>query len=533
MGFGNEVANVLKVMRHEKEVYKDYLPPEAQKMGERIYEVTKGLWDDVLDEVIELIKSEIPEEYPHVAVWWYSVLVNMKKDPILFLEFVRYIRKNQHTFSGNTNYYLFYQLKRMAFCFVQLQQPEISVEIWKYFHDTVEQFAKDIDESLLEKIPFEDRNADKIVVITEQILDIRHGPTKTTLDRCKCIMEKLGKEVLLISTAEIVSIEGEIPFCQEMYGVSDPGKRQEQYQQWKGTVIPFFQCEDCMPDRKQITMLLRKIREMAPQYVVAIGGSGMLCNLVNKMIPVLTVGLCPSDFEFTTTQFQTLGRKIKDSDREILKAVGYTEDRVIESIFTSSLKPQSEVTSRRELGLPEDKFLMVTVGMRLDDEITDTFMEMLEEAMLPEMYWVIIGAFDYYEEYLSRHPKLKRQTIYLGTCQDILSRMEVCDLYVNPTRRGGGTSSVEALFKGVPVVSVDYGDVAVNVGEEFCVKDYGEMKERIIHYGTDKCYYDCMHKKALQRSEKLLDTDGEFTKIMQEVKRRELGMRGQEKNERL
>jgi predicted O-linked N-acetylglucosamine transferase (SPINDLY family) len=31
------------------------------------------------------------------------------------------------------------------------------------------------------------------------------------------------------------------------------------------------------------------------------------------------------------------------------------------------------------------------------------------------------------------------------------------DIYINPTRRGGGTSAVEALSKGIPVITVNYG----------------------------------------------------------------------------
>lgn len=89
---------------------------------------------------------------------------------------------------------------------------------------------------------------------------------------------------------------------------------------------------------------------------------------------------------------------------------------------------------------------------------------------------------------------------------------------------GGGTSSVEALSKGVPVVTTDYGDVAVNVGEDFIVKDYDDMSKTIIKYIDDEDFYKEKSLKAKKRSEVLLDSDGQFTKLIKEYENREIEM---------
>ena len=80
---------------------------------------------------------------------------------------------------------------------------------------------------------------------------------------------------------------------------------------------------------------------------------------------------------------------------------------------------------------------------------------------------------------------------------------------------------MEAMFKGLPVVTIDYGDVSVNAGKEFCVKDYREMQDKILRYYEDKEYYKEMSKKAKVRTEILLDTETEFVRIMEEAERRE------------
>ena len=225
--------------------------------------------------------------------------------------------------------------------------------------------------------------------------------------------------------------------------------------------------------------------------------------------------------EFTTTRYQTLSRKVTEQDRKMLQQLGYTEQHVIESVFTSSLKPQTEHVTRKEVGIPENKFAMIVVGFRLDDEVSDEFLRMLEEILTEDMCMVYVGTFRLFEKRMEKYPKLKRVSLYLGECQDVLSRMELCDLYLNPRRKGGGTSSVEALFKGVPVVSQNYGDVSVNVGEEFCVKDYEEMQGKILRYYKDNKYYQEMSHKAIKRAERLLDTDKEFINIINEVYKRE------------
>ena len=77
------------------------------------------------------------------------------------------------------------------------------------------------------------------------------------------------------------------------------------------------------------------------------------------------------------------------------------------------------------------------------------------------------------------------------------------------------------MYKGVPVVTVDYGDVGVNVGRDFCVKDYEDMSQMIDRYRSDKAFYKKMSEKAVERTTVLLDTESEFVRILGEVDKRE------------
>lgn len=518
--FGEAVERALKCMRNEKLVYKDYIPPEAIDIGYRLYENTKDIWNDVREKVCKLLLDELPYEYAYPTIWWYSVVCAIYHDPMTYHNFIKYVRDNQDKFSSNTLFFLYYQFKFMSFVSSDLDGADGRRELWLLYNDIIDKYKNKISVSL-ERIPVSERDDNLIVVITEQFILTKHGPTKTALDRCKAIITNMNKRVLLINTAEILSNVGEIPFCCAQSGSYMPEKMSEKYQDWKGVQVPYIQCRRNMPDISSINDLLSMIRELAPARIVSIGGSSVVANLADKIIPAITVGLGPSDLEYTTTSFQTLSRKVNDNDRKLLSAIGLSESHVIESVFTSSLKPQTEKITKADLGIPEDSFLIIVVGARLDMEVTDEFLDMLEATVEGNMILGFLGKFDEFDSKISRYDHLRNCSRFFGFCSDILSRMEICDLYINPHRKGGGTSCVEAMFKGVPVVTCGYGDVSVNVGDAFWVEDYSEMKDKILQYYNDKEYYSLMSKKAKKRAELLLDTEGEFIKILDEVDKRE------------
>lgn len=522
MSFGNEVAEVLAIMRREKRLYKNYLPREAVDAGRKMMKKVGNLWEDVQESIFKMIKEEIPYESSYGAVWWYSVLLGIKKDSLLFYEFIKYVRQNKAEFSINTQCFLYYQLSGFLFLYPELSHMENQVELWKFYQEILEGFAEKIQTPLLE-LPINERNENLVIVVTEQFLDSAHGPTKTALDRCKTLIKEMGKEVILMNSKEMLNREGEIPFYGMRVGRHKEEKVLEEVQLWKGAEVPYYQCRSHMPDVDEIDHVLKGIRHLAPGWVVLIGGGGILGGLMGRMAPSIAVGTVPSELSITSARYQTLGRNLEERDLPVLEETEYKKEHVIESIFTSSLKTQTEYITRKELGngVPEQAFLMIVVGARLNHEMTDTFLGMLEEILQGDMYVGFLGEFDKYEERMAKFPNLRAHSSYFGFCDDILSRIELCDLYINPIRKGGGTSSVEAMFQGVPVVTVDYGDVSINAGKEFCVKNYKEMQEKIFQYYRDREYYKLMSEKAKNRSEILLDTEKEFVRIMEEAEKRE------------
>lgn len=470
------------------------------------------------DMVEERLIAIVPQTLKYSRVWLLSAILSLSYSSSVMKDLLNYVIEEK-AFSGNIRYFLYYQIKSTIFHHIHLENSETKYLKWKLLGQVVKQFEEELRDLLI-PIPASKQDNDMVLVITEQILGEMHAPTKIALDRCKILMEEMHKKVLLINTAEILSEIGQIPYYEPTAANYWDDLLYSEIIEWKRTKIPYFQCEKNMPNISDLRTLLQMVRKLKPSLVVSIGGSGILINLIDKMIPVLTVGLSPSDMEATMTTCQTLSRPLNAEDIDLLHRLGKGENSIIQSIFTSSLQPQMTTVTKSELGLPEDKFILVIVGYRLDTDINEEFMRMLSKAVDDDIAVALIGEFKSYEDYMEKVPELRGKIYCLGLTQDILAWIEPCDLYINPYRKGGGTSGVEAVYQGIPVVTTPYGDVATNVGSDFWTESYETMPELIQKYKNDKSFYQEMSVRAKHRAEILLDTAGEFKRIIEEFEKR-------------
>lgn len=469
-------------------------------------------------EIEEKIYALIDGRNVYVSVFLYSYCVRIFAKSQTLEAFGNYILEcNQIT--SNTRYFLYHQLVSALFLNVHLENQKLKIIKWKILKRVFEEFRDEVHD-LLKEIPKEERNPELAVVLTEQFLGYTHAPTKIVLDRCKVLIKKMNKKVLLMNTAELMSENGKIPYCYARKPNYNTALLNQQIVQWDDCIIPFFQCENNMPDMETLRYLLGVIRELKPGLIMIGGGTSILANLINEIIPVLAIGMSPSDLENTMVSYQTLSRPLNNEDREILRAVGIPETSVIESTFTSTLRKQTNITTREALGLPNDKFVVGVVGYRLDADIDSDFLDVLCTLAENDICVAFIGDYDSYDKVIVERPILKEALHLLGETKDILSWVEHFDLYLNPYRKGGGTSSVEAMYKGIPVLTLPYGDVAVNVSKDFWVQTFDEMVEYAIKYKNDKEYYRLMSEQAKKRATILLDSESEFVRIIEEFKKR-------------
>lgn len=469
--------------------------------------------DSIKEKVMHGLRGLALKSKPLVRVWLYSVMINYMRNAESVEEFLEYVIIEKE-FGSNIKYFLYYQITAKVFSYKYLVNENIKYLCWKLLEQIVLSFKEEAID-LLDYIPYEQRNKDMVFVITEQILSKYHAPTKVAFDKCRFLIENMHKNILLINTAEMATKIGKIPFYDAFKGNYVDAYLSMPSLVWQGTLIPYFQCERNMPNISDLRELLLMIRNVKPGWVISIGGNSILANLVDNIIPVLTFGLS-GGIQPSMTSCQTISENLNIEDIQLLNRMGISENTVIQSRPSVSMDIQVSVVTREEIGLPENKFIIFIAGNRLDYEIDDSFMSMLANTLDKDMAAAFVGEFKQYKRYMSKMPQLEGKVYNLGYAEDILAWLEVCDLYVNPYRAGGGTSAADALYKGVPVVTLPYGDVFVLTGEEFATESYDTMAGLIQKYKNDTEFYNKMSDYAKERGKALTDSPEDFQYIIDE-----------------
>lgn len=457
------------------------------------------------------------EENLHKKIFFLSVAVHINHSLEIFNTLLDLIWENRNEIEPDTLNFLYWQFIFYVFTCPELNNIHTKTKVWHILDYNISRYELLVQDSLI-PIPINERDKDFVLVITDQFLSFQHGPSKTAADRCKILIEAMKKKVLLFNTGEVMSSQGCIQFYDVRYGGYNEELLNYNFVEWKGCKIPYFQCENNMPNIEAIPTILSTVRKLRPSYVITIGRGGILASLVAKIVPSLSIGLLPSGISISGIPFQTLSRPLNNDDRTLLEAVGRKEDSIIIGTFGSSILEQSAWYTREQVGLPSEAWLVALVGARLNQELTSEFWDMAEAASQYGVEYVILGSYDSsnLESVESSHPTLKGKIHNMGFVRDVLSYMDLCDIYINPIRAGGGTSCVEALSIGVPVITTPFGDVAVNVGEQFQTESYESMIPLIHRYTSDFDFYTLQSLAAKKRASELLNAEESFIKIISE-----------------
>lgn len=464
----------------------------------------------IMDGILDIL-----QQYPQQCYYFLTFLLHLTRSSDIFIEVIQLCIEDNELTIGN-KYFLYYQLITYAFLMPELNEDETDKLLYQLYQLIYMGYRNQFGE--LQFVPKEERNSEFVMVFISQVLGMGHGPTKTLLDRCHILQKYMNKKVFVVNTAEFRPSVNSVPVfrghnANYLETLSDCSSLE-----YRGIDIPFFQCPQCMPDIGVMEQIIGVVRTEKPYYIVSIGGNSILSDLCSNIVPTITIGTVFSGRPTTEGTFLAIGRKKNQSDELWMKRNHKAMDCIIESLFTFSFREQEHTYSRKQLGLPDDRFIVLIVGGRLDEEIDNEFCNLLYELIEKGIYIAFLGTHLTYEkEFVRGNETYKNNSLYMGFQDDVLAIDECCDLYVNPMRLGGGGSAAEAMYKGLPVVTFDYGDVGVVAGKEFHVNSYEEMSSQIMRYRTDQGYYDSMSERARKRAEELLDSKTQFMAIIEKA----------------
>lgn len=418
----------------------------------------------------------------------------------------------------------YWQISTALFHNQSMGSEELELGLTRLYKTLLDAFSGALGLRERAYLPAEQRDKSRVFVFISQVLGMEHAPTKTLLDRCYVLQKYLGKKVFIINTAMQLTKKGQAPFYKLVEGEYLPALSQWRELEFQGEKFEFFQCEDVMPDLSLIAEIARMVKEQKPYYILNIGGSDICADICGRIVPEITISTVFSKVAMSAGEYQIVDKQLTTQDERQLALLGVSAEKVKRALFTFSFKKQEHTLKRSEFGLTQDSFLLLLVGWRLDEEIDEAFLSCLAQVMESEerIEAVFMGKCEKLEAWMEKYPIFKQRCHNLGKQMDALAVTELCDLYVNPRRNGGGSSVSEALYKGIPAVTLPYGDVSVAAGESFWVADYEQMKEQMLRYARDNAFYQEMSQKAVERAALLTDSAKSFVPMMEEIEK-ELG----------
>ena len=156
-----------------------------------------------------------------------------------------------------------------------------------------------------------------------------------------------------------------------------------------------------------------------------------------------------------------------------------------------------EPPAKRDVGVPGDTVILVTVGNRLEERMSADFVRCICDVLKanPRTVHMIIGMGKFVEQKrLFQEAGVLGRVTFTGARNDVRHVVRVADVYVNEFPEGGAQSVMEAMAGGVPAVAMRYSDQHLHccgaeyVGDEMTLGSrdfdgYIDLVNRLIRDG--------------------------------------------------
>ncbi len=349
-----------------------------------------------------------------------------------------------------------------------------------------------------------------VVIITSQFLAPEHAPTRRVLDYSYTIQTRLNTPVIIINEAGLHLKEVPYMHAFPSFAYGSPLTSVKNYT-YKDTAFQFYQTPCTMPNLTEISNILYTIRQSNPMLVLNVGANCLTSDLCHNFVKTATIA-CSTSMPRSLANYLVLCRELRSSDQKRLSSL-YPWQTVVESVFNYIMPDDSQLNTyhRADFNIPEDACLLVCAGNRLQVELDDEFLTMINTLINthPEFHFLLIGDIAD-QDAITAHFDRCENLHLAGPLKDGSQAIRLGDIYVQPTRKGGGRAAFEALYYGLPVITTKYGDTWDVCGDTFAVSSYSEMQERIIYYHESPDTYRTAQHLGIEHAHKLEDMVATF-----------------------
>lgn len=347
----------------------------------------------------------------------------------------------------------------------------------------------------------------------------RHAPTEMVEKFYAVLRYQLGYEVMLLvlpyddkeSKAEDYWFDSYI----RNYFEKNNGDFEIQY---KGMQVEGYQQpigEKYIPD---IYRMLEKAADWQPEFIFHIGGENVMLEILSDIAPAIampcTMGYAVSEVPYLISY---MGKE-SVSAKEAMEYLKLTGQKAYYLTLPSEPQNLKKHFRKSDFGYGEEDFVIAVMGNRLETEIDDAFLELMEVLVEEKnCYFCLIGKYEkeIYPDNLREHVRC------LGYRTDFNEVLAMTDLFLNPKRQGAAGGAAVAMLVGVPTVTLPDCDVASAVGNDFVCNSYDEMRSLVSRYMQDKDFYTSQVEICRQQSEKSygIDLKSEIEHVFDQIRK--------------
>ena len=422
-----------------------------------------------------------------------SVLTSISEGNIELYEVMAEVITDE-SFSVEEVYELIIQLNYRLF----VMKGNIYAPLHKAYYYFLERCSKEMGLRYSYR-PYNQRNKKRVILATEQLLSAYHAPTQLLVN-LYYYLSKIGYDVtVLIANPGKIKTRDEIWTYKKIKKNSlfeESGRFTLEIMNTKisGYNI-MLTSEELLLNIKQSIELIRSIN---PEFIINVGSLIVPTDILSKEMTIVSYPLINA---IPVTPASII-MDLNHLDRSELYLIPNKNVQLIETQFTCTLKPigadnQEEIELVNRL----DGFKILLVGNRLDEEIDLAFLQWMYTLVfeLSGIKFIIVGECDDIKKKVERMGS-KESFIFTGYVDNLEGLMQVCDLYLNPPRTGGGFSAKLALQNHMPIVTGKEGDVAYTVGNAFICNSMDEMKQTISRYMQDTAFMEMQKKECEKRA---------------------------------
>lgn len=164
--------------------------------------------------------------------------------------------------------------------------------------------------------------------------------------------------------------------------------------------------------------------------------------------------------------YELAKKKLHAKKVEYVPGVGIDVDKFANTMV-------NRIQKRQEIGVPEDAFMLLSVGELNANKNHHIVIKALAEIGDPNIHYVIAGKGDKKDELEALAKELNVNLHLLGYRSDVAELYKVADLYILPSiREGLNVSVMEALSSGCPVVASKIRGNVDMISNDYCFNPF-------------------------------------------------------------